>query len=703
MTETPWTLDNRTRDGGGVSLVDGTSFVVSAHSGSIVDRAAHGLFILDTRVLSRWLLGASDHEFEPLAFVPNGPFGGTFVSRLEGPGPEEPTIVLVQRRHVGRGMREDLEVRNHGAPVSVDVILDVDADFAGLFDVKAGRQPTDLPGGSIDVDVLDDGLLIASTTGTSTTVRSFPPPTGIDPGRRRITWSIDLGAGATWSTCVQVAVRRDDREIEPAHRCGDPVEDAIPAHRLRTWTDSAPALVSGRADLDDLVRRAVEDLGALRIFDPDHAERFVVAAGAPWFMALFGRDSLLASWMTLPFDQTLAAGVLAELADKQGHRFDGATEEEPGRILHEVRFDRLSEELLGGGNAYYGTVDATPLFVMLVAELVRWTGVTDLTRSLMPAVDAALEWIETVGDRDGDGFVEYRRTSPNGLEHQGWKDSWDGVRHGDGSVAASPIALCEVQGYAYAAYRGRAALARALGEHPDVVDRWERSATELAHRFDRSFWLGDLGAYAIGLDHRKRPIASITSNLGHLLWTGIVPPHRARDVADRLMSPELFSGWGIRTLASSNPSYNPLSYHCGSVWPHDTAIAAAGLARYGFDAEARRLTGGLLDAGSTHDGRLPELFGGFDRTDVPAPVSYPTACSPQAWAAAVPLLLVRSMLGLDPDVPNATVVLRPRIPPSIGTLTLSALTIGDRRVDIRAEGSTVEVTVDRPGLSIDIR
>ncbi len=308
---------------------------------------------------------------------------------------------------------------------------------------------------------------------------------------------------------------------------------------------------------------------------------------------------------------------------------------------------------------------------------------------MLPAVDRAISWMERIGDRDGDGFIEYERPTEAGLENQGWKDSWDGIRHTDGRLARTPIALCEVQGYAYAAFRGRADIADLFSDVRTAAT-FRAKADALRERFDRAFWLPEHGWYAIGLDGDKQPIASLTSNLGHCLWTGIVPHSRAERIGDLFASDRMFTGWGLRTLDADAKGYNPLSYHCGSVWPHDTAIAIAGLARYEIDGVVGQLAGGLLDAAATAHGRLPELFGGFDRSDLAAPVPYPASCSPQAWAAASPLLVARAILGLEPDLIHGVVRLRPRLPARMTTLTIDGLPLGDRRVRVVATaGRTV--------------
>jgi glycogen debranching enzyme len=408
-------------------------------------------------------------------------------------------------------------------------------------------------------------------------------------------------------------------------------------------------------------------------------------------MALFGRDSLLTSWMALPLDQQLALGTLQTLADFQGEKEDPLTEEQPGKILHEVRLGREAALALGGGRAYYGSVDATPLFVALLGELHRWGIPTSDVLALLPAADRALAWVDEYGDLDGDEFVEYRRATDHGLANQGWKDSFDGINDAAGRLGTPPIALCEVQGYVYAAYRARAAIAGAVGD-PDTAAKLEDRAAMLKAAFNERFWLPDRGWYAIALDRDKRPLDALASNMGHCLWCGIVDDDKAAAVAAHLVDAPLWSGFGVRTLATTMGAYNPISYHNGSVWPHDSAIAAAGLMRYGFVAEAQKVALGLFDAATMLGGRLPELFCGLDRSEFPAPVPYPTSCSPQAWAAASPILLVRSLLRFEPDLPAGRVRFDPAVPERMRPLRVEHLPLGDARLtlDVPSDGRHVE-------------
>jgi glycogen debranching enzyme len=354
---------------------------------------------------------------------------------------------------------------------------------------------------------------------------------------------------------------------------------------------------------------------------------------------------------------------------------------------------------LGGGSVYYGSVDATPLFVMLLGELRRWGLARDVVDRLLPHADAALDWIEGFGDADGDGYVEYQRLTETGLANQGWKDSWDGIRFDDGRVAEAPIALCEVQGYVYAAYLARALIASEHGDRA-TAERCRDRARALKAAFNRDFWLPERGWFAVGLDRDKQPIDSLTSNLGHCLWTGIIDEDKAEAVARHLVSPAMFSGWGVRTLATTSGGYNPVSYHCGSVWPHDSAIAAAGLLRYGFVDEAHQIIAGLLAVASSEGGRLPELFAGIGRDVLAVPAAYPTSCSPQAWAAAVPLFVLRMLLRLDPGIPHGTVWLDPKLPASVHRLVVSGVPLDGSRATIRVEGEHVSVEGLPPGLAL---
>jgi glycogen debranching enzyme len=698
----PWTFEGESAPleagGGVITLVEGSAFALSGRGGDIRPGGAHGGFVLDVRHLSQLELAIDGEAAEPLSACVREPFAATFVSRgspMEGRA--DSSLLVLRDRHVGRGLREDVEIRNYGRDaVLAQVSLAVDADFADLFAVKESRvhdhfgvlHPT------------DDGRLVFRSTRPGVvrdTVVSFTVPAVLVGAVAR--WDVRLGPGEAWRLGVQVAVTIDGVALAPGYPFDTPVEDSAPARSLQQWRAEGPTVTTDFAPLRDAVTQAVEDLGALRIVDPTHPERTVVAAGAPWFMTLFGRDSLLTSWMSLIVSPDLALGVLETLAELQGSKTDPETEEQPGRILHEVRFGRTTSLALGGGHVYYGTADATPLFVMLLGELRRWGLAPEVVSRLLPHADRAIAWLENDGDPDGDGYVEYQRMTPAGLQNQGWKDSWDGVPFASGELAEPPIALAEVQGYAYAAYVARAHFAHEAGD-PATRDRLRAKASALREAFNRDFWLPDKGYVALALDRDKRPVDALASNMGHCLWTGILDADKAASVARHLLSPELFSGWGVRTLATSMASYNPISYHCGSVWPHDNAIIVAGLMRYGFVDEAHRIILALLDAAAAMGGRLPELFSGLERSELPVPVPYPTSCSPQAWASATPLMFLRSLLRFDPWVPYGQAWLAPLLPPEIGHLRVDRVPLGGQRLRITVTGAMVDVDPVPAGIEL---
>ncbi len=677
-----------------VTLVEGQTFCVAGRSGDMAAEFPHGLFVFDTRVLSEWQLRLNGHRLEPLTVQVRNPFGATFVGRsAPRPGAADADIVVFRHRDIGNGMRERLVVTNHGlAPVPVILELACDVDFAGLFEVKESRVQRR---GEHSQEVLADGLRFRHRhDGRTEEVQlqsSSVRPSVVEP--EMLQWAETVAPGASWEVCIEVSTVLNGVALQPRFVCGGHDPDTVPVQRMARWRTRLPDVTTSDVALAETMVRTEEDLGALRIFDPEHPELPILAAGAPWFMTVFGRDSLLTAWMTLIADSSLAHGVLETLARFQGEDVDPATEEEPGKILHEMRFGNASDLSLGGGHVYYGSIDATPLFVMLLGELRRWDARDGVADRLLPHADRALAWIEEFGDRDGDGFVEYRCSSDAGLANQGWKDSWDAVRHADGALADAPIALCEVQGYVYAAYVARAHFAEETGDD-DTAQRYHQRARDLRRRFDEAFWMDEHGWYALALDGDKRPVDVLASNMGHLLWTGIVEPERARLVADHLLSPDLFSGFGIRTLARSTAAYNPISYHNGSVWPHDNALCAAGLVRYGFVEEAHRIIEAQLDVARSHHGRLPELFAGFDRDELAVPAAYPTSCSPQAWASAAPLLWLRTLLRLDPLASENKVWIDPQLPDRLRRLVVSGIRIGEHTMTVSVDGDAVDVTTD---------
>ncbi|WP_280336100.1 glycogen debranching N-terminal domain-containing protein [Nocardia wallacei] len=675
--------------GGGsvVTMVEASTFCLSDPLGDINAGTSQGLFYRDARVVSRWELRLDGHRPEQLSVMMSEAFRARFVLRKPArQGVADSTVLILRRRMIGDGMREIIAVHNLGdEDTAMTLSLNVDADFADLFAVKGGQVHSV----GCELAAADGELHLADRDdpGRGLTITADGSPAA-QPGT--LTWRIVVPRRGHWQTTVRCRPIIGHRAIEATF--SDEDQDS-PTYRMKQWRATATSLTAGDPGLTSILQRTEGDLGALRIDDQGGDAPTYVAAGAPWFMTLFGRDSLLTSWMALLLDSDLALGTLQQLAALQGTHVDPITEEEPGRIMHEMRHGPAGDEVLGG-TVYYGTVDATPLFVMLLAECWRWGAEESIVKALLPAADAALTWIDSYGDTDGDGFVEYRRKTDQGLANQGWKDSWDAISFADGRLADPPIALCEVQGYVYAARLGRADIAEAFGDAEGAA-RLRAQAAELAARFDEAFWLPQSGWYAMALDARKNPVDALSSNVAHCLWTGIVPDERAATLIERLSETGMDSGFGLRTLSESMGRYNPMSYHNGSVWPHDTAIAIAGLLRYhhipGATELAERLAGGLLEAIMGFGARPPELFCGFSRKDFPAPVPYPTSCSPQAWSSAAPLLLMRSYLGLQPDVPNRTLGIAPRLPDRAGRVRLADLRLGPATITIQARGTTVKV------------
>ena len=687
-----WTPESEpTSTEGSVTLVEGSSFCLCTRTGDLRAPEPLGVYFQDTRILSRWDLTVDGEQPEPLAAMVPDPYRATFLGRLRRSGMTDTNLLVERDRRIGNGLREDVTVHNPGAePVSCTVVLTVEADFADLFEVKAGQVRR---AGERTARAREQRLELDHRSGENHRGVIVESPGGVVTAAGHtatIRYDVVVPARERWSASLIVRPVVEGQEVESSFPLDRSVLESLPAERLRRWQESTPVACTSHDGLQGVLRRSQEDLGALRIFDDEDPTLAAVAAGAPWFMALFGRDSLLSAYMALPLDHSLALGTLKTLARHQGRRSDPLTEEEPGRIVHEVRHGLEAGMSLGGGSAYYGTADATPLFVVLLGELARWGGDPEQIRRLLPHADLALEWIERYGDRDGDGFVEYQRSSDHGLRNQGWKDSWDGVNFADGRPADPPIALCEVQGYVYDAFRARAELAQDFGDDAGAR-HWTERAGELKAKFNERFWLPELGRYALALDDEKNPVDSCASNMGHCLWSGVVDEDKTPSVVAQLLSPEMFSGWGVRTLGTTMGAYDPVSYHNGSVWPHDNALIVAGLMRYGFVDEAQRVAGGILEAAERFGGRLPELFCGFDRDTYPEPVPYPTSCSPQAWASAAPIQLVRTLARFDPWLSRGRLWAAPVLPATYLPLRVEGLELGGHRVDLEVTEAGVSV------------
>jgi glycogen debranching enzyme len=656
-----------------ISILDGSTFVVSDRRGDIDagPDQPHGLFYRDTRFLSRWVLSVEGRPLEVLSTDDVDYFSAQFfLYPPTGTIYKNPELSVIRQRTVGDGVHEDVILLNHSSePVEVGLSVAVDSDFADLFEVKDALKKK----GELYREVRDGALVLGYRRQdfVRETVITSSLPTTVDD--RGLSFSIRIDPHQEWQTCLDV-VPRAEKAPRDKHGHGS-IHKPIPNMKLglEEWIEQAPVVESSWDKLGHIYWRSLVDLAALR-FDPDILpDASVPAAGLPWFMALFGRDSVITSYQSLPFAPELAETTLRVLASRQGQQVDDFRDEEPGKILHELRVGELTHFAERPHSPYYGTADATPLWLVLLEETQRWTGDADLIRELEPNARAALSWIDEYGDRDGDGYVEYqRRNEETGLENMCWKDSWNSILFADGTNSKLPRATCEIQGYVYDARRRCARLAREFWGDPDLAERLERQADELKARFNRDFWIPDRSYFALALDGDKRQVDSLTSNVGHLLWSGIVDQDKAEALRDHLMSDRMFSGWGVRTMAEGMGGYNPIEYHNGTVWPHDNSFIAAGLRRYGFAEDAARIAFALLEAATYFDWRLPEVFAGYPRSLTRFPVEYPTASSPQAWATGTPLLLLRAMLGLEPD--GDQLRSDPVLPPEIATLSLQGIT-----------------------------
>ncbi len=657
-----------------VVTVQAPATALSAPDGQVRATGMDGLFVSDMRVLTEARLRFGGVEPHPLAVQHEGPGRSRFISVAHGFGDpiNDPTIRLDRIRQVRpNGMGEQIRISSVATrPVRAYVTMDLRCDLTPLDLVRGGRSRADLAptagADSLRWDTPEFTVVISAAAAEITA-------TGLR-------WLVELAAGE--QTTLTWQVRVDERHPVLAAPTG-PVEWGTPRAR-----GDDPRLAR-------LLERSLADLESLRLTeagaDPDRPSTFL-GAGAPWFLTLFGRDSIWAARMLLPLGTELAEGTLRTLARRQGSTVDIAAGEAPGKIMHELRRHdpRLRTARVAGAPppAYYGTVDATLLWISLLADAWRWGLSEAVVDELLPTLRRALEWLEGYGDPDGDGLVEYLDTDGTGLANQGWKDSFNAVRFHDGSFARPPIALCEVQAYAHRAALDAATLLDAVPGAGGDADRWRGYAAALAGRFRSRFWVdGPLGAFpAMAIDADGRAVDSLTSNIGHLLGTGLLNPDEETQVARLLGSAPLAGGYGLRTMSTLDKAFSPLSYHCGSIWPHDTAIALLGLTTAGADATATVLVDGLLCAAEAFDYRLPELYGGDDRADVTRPVPYPSACRPQAWAAAAAVAVLQAALGLSVDLPRGDVRIRPLA--SLGAVEATGL---------RLAGRPVQIAVDRSG------
>jgi glycogen debranching enzyme len=677
----------------------GTLFLVTDRHGNIEPRGARelGLFYNDTRHLSYLVLRMRQAELVHLsAETSHDAFNQVdlMVSGLdEGEFLDDPQNFLHVRRRqlLDEGFVEEITLTNFlGRAIDVEAQLEFDVDFADVFEVRGAKRPA--RGQKHEPRVTRDrvhfeyegldGIVYSSELSIS------PPPASL--GERSARLHVQIAAGG--SHRIEISVQPGRRNLVVATPVGSF------GARTRALLDETLAFreASTRVRCDNgliqqFLDQSVLDLYSLQVRSGAHQ---IVAAGVPWFCCPFGRDALIASYQSLLLNSSLAVGSLRVLAAYQGARFDPETEEEPGKIFHELRFGEMARAREMPHTPYYGTIDATPLFVILAHAVYKVTADLALMRTLLPNLRAALAWIDTRSS-DGTSFVSYQRESPRGLDNQGWKDSRAGVSFPNGERAEPPIALCEIQGYCVDAYNRGAAILRALGEDQQAEVYAARSVS-LRTLINDYFWLEEPARYAYALDGRGRKLDTVVSNLGHLLWSRVPTPERAKHTAELLLQRASFSGFGVRTLAEGQPVYNPLSYHNGTVWPHDNALIAKGMANYGHTHYATAIFEGLVEAmGFFPDRRLPELFCGMPR-EAGSLVRYPVACSPQAWAAGAPYLLLQAILGIHADAPRRRLSIRdPALPPSVEWVSFDGLRIGQSRVNIRLRRVEKRVHVDR--------
>ena len=675
-----------------ISIHQGQTVLVTQPDGGITSASEKGLYFFDTRLVSSWSLHANGIPWD---LINGGPvsydaarihLSNRAFNSESGHVPGR-TLALVLTRALDGGMHEDLDVTNYGLePVRFNLEIAIRCDFADLFEVKSGRI---VRRGRIATEWSETEQSLASTYrngdfARGVTVQARPSEGRAAYANGRLSFALELAPGASWHCCLLYDMIDGNRKSAAAEQCEHERTPSDHSRALNEWRQSVTSISTSNEEFYRFFHQAVDDMAALRLpIGGTDATSFVPAAGLPWFVALFGRDSLLVSLQNMLIYPEFAYGTLKVLGDLQATERDDYRDAEPGKILHELRYGELAHFKLIPHTPYYGTADATPLYLITLHEAWKWTGDEALLRRHLRTAEACLAWIDEHGDRDGDGFQEYQTRSSAGYENMAWKDAGDSVPYLDGTLVKGPKALCELQGYVYDAWVRMAEAFDALGRF-DRATELRRKAEALFARFNAAFWDEDGGFYAYCLDGEKRPVFTVASNPGHCLWSGIVPPDRARRVVERLMAPDMLSGWGIRTLSAEHPSFNPYSYQNGSVWPHDNAIIALGFRRYGFVAEAltvaRQISGA---AGHFLLNQLPELYAGTPRGPSGFPVQYVGANVPQAWAAGSAFMIVHAILGLQPGVPPGKLGIDPVLPDWLPDVTLLGLRLGGNAFDIR--------------------
>jgi glycogen debranching enzyme len=675
-----------------IAIHQAQTVLVTNPDGQVTWPSDKGLYFLDTRLVSAWAIYANGELWELL----NGGSVTYDTARIHLTNRAFPTedgavpahsLGLVIGRKLAGGLHEDLDITNHGRKhVRFNLEIAIRSDFADVFEVKQNRI---VRRGRISTDWSDAQQKLRTTYRNQDFVRAVHLGARHEAQRAayangRLSFEVSVNPGQTWHCCLLYDLVDGNRHFHAPHDCsqGAFAEARNDAHS--DWQQGVLKIRTTNEEFYRCYRQAIEDMAALRlpIAGTDHMV-FVPAAGLPWFMAPFGRDSLIVSLQNILIYPEFARGALDVLGRWQAKERDDYRDAEPGKIMHELRYGELAHFKLIPHTPYYGTADATPLYLITLHAAWRATGDRSLLEQHLDHAEACLGWIDDWGDRDGDGFQEYQTRSPVGYENMAWKDAGDSMVYADGTPVKGPKALCELQGYVYDAWLRMAEIYDELGRPERAATLRDKAAT-LFRRFNEAFWDEETGFYAYMLDGEKRPVQSIASNPGHLLWSGIVPPDRAQRVMARLMAPDMNSGWGIRTLSAEHPAFNPYSYQNGSVWPHDNSLIALGFKRYGFAREVGQIARDISRAASHFLlNQLPELYSGIQRGDADFPVQYLGANVPQAWAAGSVFALLQAILGIYPDAPSGRIYVDPALPAWLPDITLFDLRLGRRSLDIR--------------------
>ena len=687
-----------------IAIHQGHSVLVTEPDGQIEWPSEKGFYFFDTRVISAWAIRANGEKWELLNGGAVSYFGAriflTNKAILTEDGIIPPRVLgLTISRSIGGGMHEDLEITYYGKKkVKFQLELAIRCDFADIFEVKSGKI---VRRGRITTEwsplrqKLRTEYRNADFRRTVTLAPEGSPRKAVY-ANGRLTFEVELGPGESWHTCLQYTMEDGDKKFPAPQNCAGEIDKSSQAEPLAEWLKNVLKIRTSNEEFYRMYRQALEDIAALRlpIAGTDQMS-FIPAAGLPWFIAPFGRDSLIVSLQNIVIYPDFCSGVLEVLGSLQAQEDDPYRDAEPGKIPHERRYGELAHFKLIPHTPYYGTADATPLYLITLHAAWRAIGDIELLKRHLKTAEGCLEWIDKYGDRDGDGFQEYQTRSPVGYENMGWKDAGDAVVYPDGSLVKGPKALCELQAYVFDAWLRMAEVFDAL-DQPDRAEALRAKAAAMFKRFNEAFWDEELGFYAFALDGDKKKVLTVASNAGHCLACGIVPRDRAKRVVDRLMAPDMWSGAGIRTLSALNPAYNPYNYQTGSVWPHDNAIIAIGLKRYGFDVEVARIAHDISKAASRFQAnQLPELYTVLTPDEMPFPVQYIGANVPQAWAAGSAFLLMQAMLGFVPDAPSNKLYIDPVLPEWLPDLTVMDMRIGQHKLDIRfwREGGRTEFEV----------